>query len=53
MRSEKRSPEKNTAASRKKRGGKSRGTDKQAANHDLETKLWTAADKLRGHMDAG
>ncbi|HEY52718.1 MAG TPA: SAM-dependent DNA methyltransferase [Caldilineae bacterium] len=41
-----------TATSHKKRGGKTRKTDKQAANHDLETKLWAAADKLRGHMDA-
>ena len=52
MRFEKRPPEKMTATSHKKRGGKTRKTDKQAANHDLETKLWAAADKLRGHMDA-
>ena len=37
---------------RKQTSSKRQGNDSQASTNDLETKLWTAADKLRGHMDA-
>ncbi len=38
------------AKGRKKKASKDNGT---SANIGFEQKLWAAADKMRGHMDAG
>ena len=38
---------------RKKRSGTERSRSGNGANLGFEEKLWAAADKMRGHMDAG
>ena len=38
---------------RKKQSGTERSRSGHGANLGFEEKLWAAADKMRGHMDAG
>src|SRR5271157_673706 len=38
---------------RKKQSGTERSRSGSGANLGIEEKLWLAADKMRGHMDAG
>lgn len=51
-RTEKLTPKATPPAS-KGTGRKQTRNDNGSSNGELEAKLWTAADKLRGHMDAG